>query len=124
MSPRLPARLLLRQGDRHLAVVRVADNPYRRFRGLIGVRALPAGTGLLLSPCNSVHSWFMRFAIDVVFLDASWRVVRVLPSLRPWRFGPLVRGARHAVELPAGTAAQAGIALGDVLAWDALPAMR
>ncbi len=124
MSPRLPARLLLRQGDRHLAVVRVADNPYRRFRGLMGVRALPAGTGLLLSPCNSVHSWFMRFAIDVVFLDAGWRVVRVLPALRPWRFGPLVRGARHAVELPAGTAAQAGIALGDILAWDALPAMR
>ena len=49
--------------------------------------------------------FFMRFALDVVFIDGDGRVVRVLDSIRPWRASSLVRGAKAAIELPAGTAA-------------------
>jgi uncharacterized membrane protein (UPF0127 family) len=69
---------------------------------------------MLIDAAPSVHMFFMRFPIDVVFLDRDWKVVRVVRGLRPWR----VAGARRAVaalELPAGTAAEAGIAEGDVL---------
>jgi len=120
----LPPRLHLHKGETSLADLRVAKDVFSRFLGLMGVRDLPPGTGLLLSPCNSIHTWFMRFPIDVLFLDASWRVVRILPSMAPWRFGPLVRGARMAVEVPAGAAGRAGIAPGDRLAWEPLPRMQ
>jgi uncharacterized membrane protein (UPF0127 family) len=69
---------------------------------------------MLIDAAPSVHMFFMRFPIDVVFLDRDWKVVRVVQGLRPWR----VAGARRAVaalELPAGAAAEAGIAEGDVL---------
>ena len=92
----------------------VADRPLARLRGLLGRRELPAGEGLLLRPTPSIHTWFMRFPIDVVFLDRDWTVVRVVHALKPWR----VAGARRAVaalELPAGTAAEARLEEGDVL---------
>ena len=69
---------------------------------------------MLIDAAPSVHTFFMRFPIDVVFLDRDWKVVRVVDRLRPWR----VAGARRAVaalELPAGAAAEAGIEEGDVL---------
>jgi len=84
------------------------------MRGLLGRATLPAGEGILLRPAGSVHTFFMRFPIDVVFLDRDRTVVGVRHRLAPWR----VAGARHAVaalELPAGTAAEAGIQEGDVL---------
>lgn len=123
MSTRLPARLWLKKGGATLAELRVARSPWTRFIGLMGVRELPEGTGLLLSPCSSIHTWFMRIPIDVLFLDANWRVVRILPALVPWRFGPLVRGARLAIELPSGAAARAGVSVGDTLEWEARPPM-
>jgi uncharacterized protein len=66
---------------------------------------LPAGEGLLLKPCGSVHMLFMRFPIDVVFLDRELSVVGVAPDLRPWRMAGR-RGAKAALELPAGEAAR------------------
>ena len=93
---------------------RLASSFAARFRGLMGVAQLPQGAGLLLPGTSSVHTHFMRFPIDVVFLDRDRTVVGVMHRLAPWR----VAGARHAVaalELPAGTAAEAGIQEGDVL---------
>ena len=84
------------------------------MRGLLGRSSLPSGEGLLLKPAGSVHTFFMRFPIDVVFLDRDRKVVGVRHGLRPWR----VAGARHAVaalELPAGAAAAAGVDEGGVL---------
>jgi uncharacterized membrane protein (UPF0127 family) len=69
---------------------------------------------MLINPAPSVMTYFMRFPIDVVFLDRDWRVVKVVHRLRPWR----VAGARHAVaalELPAGTAETSRLQVGDVL---------
>lgn len=95
--------------------VEVADTMWSRFRGLMLRRELLPGHGLAIRPCNSVHMFFMRFALDVVFVDAEGRVVRVLDSIRPWRASSLVRGAKAAIELPAGTAARAVVVPGMVL---------
>jgi uncharacterized membrane protein (UPF0127 family) len=79
-------------------------------------RLLPAGSGIWISPCSGIHTFFMRFSIDVVFLDRGQRVVRVCPALRPWRMVPLVRGARSVLELPAGTLEGLSLARGEQLA--------
>jgi uncharacterized membrane protein (UPF0127 family) len=88
----------------------VADSFATRLRGLLGRRSLPAGEGMLIRRESSVHTFFMRFAIDVVFLDAEGRVLRVDENVGPWRL-KACRGARSVLELAAG--ASAGIAPGD-----------
>jgi uncharacterized membrane protein (UPF0127 family) len=93
----------------------VADTIWSRFMGLMFRRELPPGHGLLIRPCNSIHMFFMRFALDVVFVDGDGRVVRVLDSIRPWRASNLVRGAKAAIELPAGTARAAALVMGTVV---------
>src|SRR5581483_9812990 len=90
----------------------VPKNSFGRMRGLLGRSGLEPGGGMLIEAAPSVHMFFMRFPIDVVFLDRDRKVVGVRHELRPWR----VAGARHAVaalELPAGAAAS--VAEGDVL---------
>src|SRR3954463_16436586 len=71
----------------------VADRPLARMKGLLGRRELPAGDGIWIRPTNSIHMLFMRFAIDAVFLDRDDVVVRIVPSLRPWRMA-ICRRAR------------------------------
>jgi hypothetical protein len=95
--------------------VEVAETLWTRFLGLMFRRELPAGHGLAIRQCNSIHMFFMRFALDVVFVDADGRVVRILSSIRPWRASSLVRGAKAAIELPAGTAARSAVVPGMVL---------
>ena len=74
-----------------------------RLRGLLGRSRLAPHTALLLEPCPQVHTWFMRFAIDVVFLDKHNRVVAVAEHLVPWRVSKLYPTARRTLELPADT---------------------
>ena len=92
----------------------VADRPFSRLRGLIGRRGLVPGEGLLLKPTPSIHTWFMRFPIDAVFLDADLRVLGVSPELRPWRFAGR-RRTRAVLELPGGEARRLGLEPGAVL---------
>jgi uncharacterized membrane protein (UPF0127 family) len=96
----------------------VADSPLLRLRGLLGRKGLEPGEGLLLRPSNSIHMFFMRFAIDAVFLDAEGVVVGVVPRLRPWRMA-LRRGAKAVLEVGAGEAERARVATGDRVALDA-----
>lgn len=93
---------------------RVAETFWSRFRGLMLTRALEPGTGFLLPRTSAVHTHFMRFAIDVVFLDADDRVVRIAAALRPWRFAG-AKGATTALELAAGECDRLGVAEGDEL---------
>jgi hypothetical protein len=86
----------------------IAETPLARVRGLLGRRALPSGEGLLLRPAGSIHTAFMKFAIDAVFLDRAQTVVRVASALRPWRTAAC-RGAKAVLELPAGEAARRGL---------------
>jgi uncharacterized membrane protein (UPF0127 family) len=92
----------------------VADKPWSRMRGLLGRRALPPGEGILLRPAGSVHMFFMRFAIDVVWLDRDLGVLEVTDELRPWRTAAR-RGAKAALEIAAGECARRGIRVGDRL---------
>jgi uncharacterized protein len=93
----------------------LADRPLRRLMGLMGRRDLARGHGLLLRPSPSIHTCFMRFPIDAVFLDRELHVVAVRPRLRSWRFAGQ-RGARAVLELPAGEAERQGITPGARLA--------
>lgn len=92
----------------------VAARPLRRMRGLLGRASLPAGEGILLRPAGSVHTFFMRFPIDVVFLDAALKIVSIVPALEPWRFAR-AGGADAVLELAAGECERHGLAPGDVL---------
>ena len=99
----------------------VAESFGGRFMGLMGRAALPVGSGLWLRPGSSIHMLFMRFPIDVVFLakpdgNGGRRVVAVRQALRPWT-GVVwwARGADGCLELPAGTAAATGTAVGDLV---------
>ena len=94
----------------------VADGFLSRLRGLLGRSGLEAGEGLVMVPCNSVHMLGMSFPLDVVHLDREGTVLKVLPELRPNRLGPLVRHSHTVVELPAGTIAATGTAVGDRVA--------
>ncbi|MGH7870029.1 MAG: DUF192 domain-containing protein [Candidatus Dormibacteraceae bacterium] len=84
--------------------------------GLMFRRQLAVGTGMWLNPCNGIHMFFMRFAIDAVFLDRRLEVVHIVPELRPWRMVPWVVGAHSVIELPAGRVAEVGLVVGDRLA--------
>lgn len=93
----------------------VADTMWARMKGLLGRERLPEEGGLWIRPCNSVHTWFMRFAIDVVFLDREQRVVRIASALPPWRMTRIVWRASSVLELAAGAAARMGLKPGDSL---------
>jgi uncharacterized membrane protein (UPF0127 family) len=95
----------------------VPRGSFGRMRGLLGRDGLDPGGGMLIDSAPSVHMFFMRFPIDVVFLDRDWKVVGIRHSLRPWRVAS-ARRAVAALELPAGTAAEIGLAEGDVLVFD------
>lgn len=95
----------------------VADSVPTRLKGLLGRSGLGPGEGLLLKPANSVHTAFMRFPIDVVFLDRELEVLEVRESVPPWRMAAR-RGARAVLELGAGEARRLGIALSDSLRID------
>lgn len=94
----------------------LARTLWSRTRGLLGRPPLARGEGLIIEPCQSVHMFFMRYAIDVVFLDQEYRVVALRPELRPWRVTRYFRDAYAALELPAGAVRSAGLELGHQLA--------
>ncbi len=93
----------------------VADTFWSSLRGLLGKHSLPAGEGLLLVPCQSVHTLGMRFPIDVVFLDKERRVLHIIEGMKPWRISRHLPKARSVLELPAGTIAATGTRCGDVI---------
>jgi len=92
----------------------LAATPLARMRGLLGRASLDAREGVLLRPAGAVHTAFMRFAIDVVFVDRDLVVRRVVSDLPPWRTAS-ARRARAALELAAGEAVRRGIEPGDRL---------
>ena len=93
----------------------VADSFWTKFRGLMGRALLPADEGMLFRHAGSIHMFFMRFPIDVVFCDGDLRVVKVVRGLKPWRMAA-ARGATVTIELATGAAA--GLAPGDRLKLD------
>jgi uncharacterized membrane protein (UPF0127 family) len=97
---------------------RLADGFLSRFLGLMGRRELRNGAALLLVPGGSVHTFFVRFPLDVAFLDPEGTTLRVAPHVRPWRLARAPRGARFVLELGAGQAAASGLEEGARLELD------
>jgi uncharacterized membrane protein (UPF0127 family) len=94
--------------------VRLLHTPWSRFFGLMGRKTLPDGQGVLIDPCSSIHTMFMRFPIDAVFLDGDGRVTKAAVGVRPWR-AVLGGGGKKVLELREGAAAEAQIREGDLL---------
>ncbi len=119
-TPVRTAELTLRREDGRVVCesVRVADTTLRRLRGLLGRGSLPPDQGMLLRPAWSIHTWFMRFPIDVVFLDPEQVVVKIERDVSPFKTATC-RGAREVIELASGECARRGLELGDRVAWAA-----
>ena len=95
--------------------VRIADTPASRLVGLLRETSLEPHEGLWIYPSQAVHTFGMRFPIDVAFLDRHRRIRRIYHELVPWRFTRLVWSARSVLELPAGVLARSGTEVGDEL---------
>jgi uncharacterized membrane protein (UPF0127 family) len=103
-----------RTGSVVAAEVEIAVTRNTRRKGLLGRTSLAPLSALVLAPCAAVHTMFMRFAIDVIFVDRAGRAVRLVSNLPPWR--AVMNACAHAViELPAGTLAGGQVAVGDSL---------
>ena len=92
-----------------------ADTFMSRFKGLLGRDSLADGGGLHIEPCNSIHMFFMKFAIDVLFLDENLKVVRAISGIKPWRVTRVYSEAASVLELPVGAIAKTGTVSGDQL---------
>ena len=112
------SKLVLRnlRNQRRLAdtLVEAFDSKTRRV-GLLRHKTFPNGSAMLIAPTNAVHTFFMRFPIDIAFVTREGRVVKTCATLRPWRLAA-ARGAYAVVELPAGTLARCDTVAGDTLA--------
>ena len=97
----------------------VADTSAKRRTGLLKHQRLEPGEGLWISPCESVHTFFMKFAIDLVYLDKRKKVRKVRHAVPPWRLSACL-AAHSVLELPAGSVAPTGTVRGDQLAFDTL----
>ncbi len=112
------AKLTLRREDGRIVCERVAvaDTMWRRLRGLLGRKNLAPDEGMLLRPGFSIHTAFMRFPLDVVFLDTELVVLKIDAMVKPFRTSAC-RGAREVVELRAGEGERRGLVVGDRVSW-------
>ena len=93
----------------------IADTFFKRIKGFIGRTSLDAGEGILLVPCRSVHMFFMRMPLDVIFISSDNYIVYLFEGLKPWHISPTVWRAKSVLEVPKGTINQTGTQTGDLL---------
>lgn len=103
--------MLVRQG-------RLADTFWLRLRGLLGTTALNEGEGLVLVGEKSIHTMFMSYPIDLVYVDKDYRVIRTDINMVPYRLGPLVFQSAYVVEVPVGVIADTATQVGDQLQFE------
>ena len=110
--------LIVENQERDQVIVsngKVADNFWIRFKGLIGSPSLEEGEGLLIVPSSSIHTHFMSFTIDVLYIDKTQQVVAMDENMKPWRMGRMHRGVRCVLELPEGAIEATQTQVGDQL---------
>ena len=90
---------------------------FKRLLGLLAFKPLKESEGLLIKDCRSIHTMWMRYSIDVVFLDKEGRVTAIYENLAPFRFSPYIRGACSVLELKAGSGGRASIRIGDIISF-------
>jgi len=116
--------LTLRREDGRIVCenVKLADTYVTRTVGLLGRRTLPPGQGVVLRPSFSIHTFFMRFPLDLIYVDGDLVVIKIVERLPAFRTSSC-RGAREVVELAAGECARRGVSVGDRVAWASQTAM-
>ncbi|MCC0565831.1 DUF192 domain-containing protein [Brevibacillus borstelensis] len=92
-----------------------AGTSVTRMLGLLGRSTLPEGQALIINPCKAVHTWFMRFSIDCLFVDQHGEIVHLMEELQPWRYTPFIKRAAYVIELPAHTIRNTQTEIGDRL---------
>jgi uncharacterized protein len=112
-----------RTGEVVASEIELAADSKSRNRGLLGRSGLAAGTVLIIAPCNAIHTFFMRFTIDLVFADQNGRVKKVYRRVRPWRIRASF-GAFAALELTGGSVAEGTLAAGDRLLLGQKPPLK
>lgn len=95
--------------------IRMADKFFARLKGLMFQKELPEGEGLIISPCNSIHMFFMNFPIDVVFLNKDDEVVALVEGIKPRQISKIYFNAAYVIELPVSTIKNADIKVGNRL---------
>ncbi len=95
-----------------------AYTPWARLKGLLGRTSLSSNEALVLSPCNSIHTFFMRFVIDAIFIDSGGKVLRLYPHLKPNRLTGIHWKAKEVIEVASGTIEQWNIKVGDTLKFE------
>jgi len=96
--------------------VKLKDSFFGRLVGLLATARLADGGGIVLKPCTQIHTFFMRFAIDVIFADKDFNVLYVAEHMKPWRLSPLLLKSLYTVEVAAGTL-KGGVKAGDKIAF-------
>ncbi len=111
-----PVKIInLNQGTTLAEETVVAEGIFSRIKGLLGKKGLSQGEALIIKPCNSIHMFFMRFAIDAVFVDKNNRVVGMVKCLKPFTVSPIFLKARFVIELPANTIQESRTQVGDYI---------
>ncbi|MDF2857114.1 MAG: hypothetical protein K0Q87_2965 [Neobacillus sp.] len=95
--------------------VSTADTFFRRLKGLMFTESLPAGHGLLIKPCQSIHTFFMNYSIDVLYLSDNLEIVGMDEAIKPSKVGKYQKRAASVLELPAGTIRKTGAKIGHYL---------
>ena len=108
----------LMDGQEIAANVRIADTFLKRFIGLLREKEIKAHDGLLIDPCNQVHTFGMKFDIDVVFLSKSGEIVHTESEMTPGNISPTIKKCRTVLELKAGTIEEKSIIKGKRIAFD------
>ncbi len=98
--------------------VYIADTPIKRMKGLIGFKSLKTSEAMLIKPCNSIHTFFMRFPIDLLFIDKDNIIIKAMSDIKPYRFSPLYLFSRAVIELSSGTIRNTGTKEGDQISID------
>lgn len=93
----------------------VARSLFHRIKGLIGRKLLLPGQGIILEPCNSIHTFFMRFPIDVLFVNREYRIIELIPDFCPNRISLIYWRSAKVIELPAGKIKSTNTQLQDCL---------
>ena len=95
----------------------LANTFFKRFKGLMGKKKIEPGYALVITPCNSIHMFFMRFPIDAVFVDKN-NIVLYIVSIKPWHISKIVHNAVKVIELPVGTSQKSKTYEGDELVFE------
>lgn len=101
--------------EKTLIHVETADSLWAKTLGVIGKKNFGSNAGLLLTGTNAIHTFFVRFPLDLVFLGEDYKVVKLVKNLKPWSFSPIVWAAKHTLEMPSGSIDKHNLAVGDTL---------